>query len=261
MRVLALLMLAGGCGRALAIDPWADHVVSYVAGSGVNPAYTVPERALGEPARFSPDLQFPSIVSPFSPAYQAQHLVSIGAGGSLVVRFDEPVTNDAANPFGIDLLIFGNTGYSDDNGHAGVPFGADGGVVEVSADGINWVLVPGVAADGPFPTLGYSDATDPYQITPGQAPSDFTRPVNPGLNPLGLSFGALVAAYGGSGGGAGIDLGAAGLSAISHVRITAPAGTLDAVDIDGLSDVSPVPAPGGAVMVAIAGLAMRRRSR
>src|SRR5262245_11772375 len=156
-RALVVVVIGGCCGSGLASDPWAEQVVSYVQGAGAPPAYITPERALGEPARFSPDLQFPGIVSPFNPAYQPQHLVSIGAGGSLVLRFDEAVTNDAANPFGIDLLVFGNAGYVDDNGHAGPLFGADGGTIEVSADGNNWFLAPGLA-DGPFPTLGYSDA-------------------------------------------------------------------------------------------------------
>jgi hypothetical protein len=262
MRRLAFLVVLGGCcGSALATDPWADQVISYLAGSGVNPAYTFPDRALGEPTRFSPDLQFPGVVSPFNPAYQSQHLVSIGPGGSLTLRFSEPVTNDPANPFGIDLLVFGNAGYSDNNGIAGPLFGNDGGTVEVSADGTNWFLIPGIAADGPFPTLGYSDLTDPYHPAPGLVLSDFTRPVNPALNPVGLSFAALVAAYNGSGGGAGIDLSAVGLSAISFVRISAPANTLDPVDIDAVSDVSAVPGPGAGLILAFTGAAMRRRRR
>ncbi len=206
---------------------------------------------------------FPGAVTPFNPPFLGSEIVSIGAGGSLTVRFNEPVTHDAANPFGIDLLVFGNAGYADTNfpvGVAGPLFGAGNGTVEVSADGTHWVTAT-AQADSAFPTLGYSDLTDPYSPTAGAVLSDFTRPVNPAFNPAGLSFSQIVAGYAGSGGGTGIDLGTLGLAEISFVRISNPLGASSTVDIDGFSDVAPVPGPGSVVSLAAAGLFVVRRRR
>ena len=248
-------------GSAAAGDPWAALVVSYSPGSGVGPGYDNPSSALGEPTRFTGVGAFPGAVTPFNPAYLGTEIVSIGPGGSLVIGFSQPVTDDPSNPYGIDLLCFGNSGYIDTNfptGTAGGMFGAGGGLVEVSADGSAW-FAANIGADGRFPTLGYADLTDPYALNPGGVPTDFTRPVNPAFNPMGLTFQQIAAAYAGSGGGAGIDLGALGLSAVTYVRISNPSTSGVAVDIDGLSDVSPVPAPGA--MVCLAGLAVLRRRR
>ncbi len=258
--LVSLAALGGFAGGVFASDPWADQVVSYVPGAGIQPGYNLPGSALGEPTRFAGVGVFPGAVTPFNPPYLANEIVSIGQGGHLVLRFDEPVTNDAANPFGIDLIIFGNTGYIDGAYPAGVVagiFGAGGGAVEVSADGFNWFVVPGVA-DGPFPTLGYADLTDPYSPVPGLVNTDFTRPVDPMLAPTGMTFVQLVSAYNGSGGGTGIDIAGTGLGAISYVRITAGAGAT--VEIDAVADVTAIPAPGAAVLLGLL-LTGARRSR
>jgi hypothetical protein len=248
---------------ALAADPWADSVMSYSPGAGVPPGYGAPASALGEPTRFTGVGVFPGAVTPFNPAFLGSEVVGIGAGGHLVVQFDEPVTDDPLNPFGIDLLVFGNSAYEDlnyPNGLAGgLFFGGDGGVIEVSPDGTNWHVVPGVAADGEFPTLGYADLADPYSPTPGSVLTDFTRPVNPALVATGMTFAQIAAAYDGSGGGAGVDIGALGLAAISFVRITPTPGANVLPEIDGFADVTPVPGPAGAVVM-LAFVGRRKRT-
>jgi hypothetical protein len=260
MKVLVFAAaLSGPAGVFAAGDPWAAQVVSYSPGSGVNAGYDNPSSALGEPTRFTGVGVFPGAVTPFNPAYLGTEIVSIGPGGSLVVGFGQPVTDDPANPYGIDLLCFGNAGYIDTNfptGTSGGMFGAGGGLVEVSADGLTWFATT-VAADGRFPTLGYADLTDPYALNPGGVPADFTRPVDPAFDPTGLNFQQISAAYGGSGGGAGIDLATLGLAAVTYVRISNLSTSGTTVDIDGLSDVAPVPAPGA--MLCLAGLAVLRR--
>jgi hypothetical protein len=257
----AVMATAAG---AFASDPWADHVVSYIQGNGVNPGYNLAVSAMGSPTRYTGVGVFPGAVTPFNPAYLGSEIVSIGAGGSLVLSFDEPVANDAANPFGIDLIVFGNAGYIDTNfptGTAGAGmFGVGNGGVEVSADGTNWFSAAPIA-DAAFPTLGYLDLSDPYALNAGAVNSDFTRPVNPLLNVSGLNFAQIVAGYAGSGGGTGIDIGSLGLVAISYVRITNPGSATVTVDIDGVSDVSAVPAPGALSLLALAGLAASPRRR
>jgi hypothetical protein len=255
--VASLVAFSTGASGA---DPWADHVVSFGSGVDSLPGYDQPGTALGSPERFTGEGVHPGAVTPFNPAWGTDEIASVGIGGWLTVRFDEPVRDDALNPFGIDLLVFGNAGVIDTDwprGQAGGLFGA-GGSIEVSADGIEWHLVPGIAPCGMFPTLGYSDLLEPYPTEPGLVNSDFTRPVNPAFDPTGLAYGEIFAAYAGSGGGAGIDLALVGLSEVSFVRITNPDGA-ESIEIDAFSDVRAVPGPGAAGIVALGAMVGRRR--
>ncbi len=228
-------------------DPFADQVISYGQGSNAAPGYTDAATTLGSPERFTGEGVFPGVVSVFNPPFGTDEIVSIGAGGHLEVRFDTPVTDDPANPFGIDLLIFGNAGFIDvayPAGVAGGLFGDDGGTIEVSADGVVWFEIVGAHVDGLYPTVGYLD-TGPYDGAPGAVPSDFTRPVDPALMTAdfsGLDFAAILAVYAGSGGGAGIDLASAGLAEACCVRITNPGvpARTPSLEIDAFADVAPV---------------------
>lgn len=255
-----VLAAASMCAAA---EPWATQVVSYTAGTGIDPAYANPASALGEPTRFTGVGVWPGAVTPFNPAWMGSEIVSIGPGGSLTVSFGRAVQNDPLNPFGIDLLIFGNAGYIDTNYPAGIVggmFGIGNGIIEVSADGSSWFTVPGVTADNAFPTLGYSDLTDPYSTEAGLVLTDFTRPVNPAFEAMGKSFAQIVAAYDGSGGGTGVDIGVVGLPSISFVRISNPATSSVNVDIDAFAIVTPIPAPGALVAIMLgAPLLLRRR--
>lgn len=260
------VVMIGGLSLPVGADarqPWAASIVEYTPGAGVTPGYTNPAAALGEPTRFTGVGVFPGAVTPFNPPFLGSEVVSIGAGGRIVLAFARPIADDPLNPFGVDLIIFGNTGYIDAAFPAGIvggTFGAGGGIVEVSADGVHWYTVPGALADSPFPTLGYLDLADPYATEPGRVPSDFTRPVNPALNTEGLSFAELVAAYAGSGGGTNVDLALAGLAEASYLRISAPAGLTGTIEIDAAAIVAPVPAPAVIALPAIgAPLALRRR--
>lgn len=262
----AALSAAAGLAPSAAAGPFASSVVDYTPGSNPGAGFTDPSTALGEPTRVtSPGSPFGGAVTGFQTPFGADEVVSIGEGGSLTVAFDEPVTDDAANPFGIDLLVFGNAFYFDTdfpNGVAG-GIGSEGGVISVSADGVNFVTVPGVDADGRFPTMGFRDPSAPFTTdtggpATGTIPSDFRKPVDPSFDPIGKTLAEIVAGYNGSGGGAGVDIGALGLSEISFVRIENPAGSGVTPEIDGFADV---PAPGAAGALGLGGLALLRRRR
>lgn len=230
--------------RAGDASPFATSVVSYAPGSGAVAGFTNPSTALGSPERVTGEPFSVECVTPFVPAWRPHEIVSIGTGGHLVVAFDQDVVDDPRNPFGIDLIVFGNAFFTD----AAPPFGvvaglvAEGGTIAVSPDGVRWTPVPGVAADGAFPTLGYLDV-GPYAGAPGSIPSDFLRPIDPALEVndlLGLDHASVVDAYAGSGGGTGIDLAALGLERIRFVRIDGPATQGWSAELDAFADVAPV---------------------
>jgi len=259
----ALALAAFGlAGPAAAADPWADHVVNYVAGSGTG-AYTNSAVTLGEPTRFIIDPPYGGAITPFQAPYQTSDIVTVGNGGSLTVSFDEPVVDDPLNPFGIDLLIFGNAFYVLDfvTDQATGAVDNNGGLIEVSANGVDFFPVNGVAADGPFPTLGYLDVTESFPLNAGAIASDFTRPVNPAFDSTGLTITGIVAGYNGSGGGVGVDLGVTGLAQISYVRISnpnAPGGVTP--EIDAFADVAAVPEPASLLMFFVGALILLGKS-
>jgi hypothetical protein len=261
---MAALALTLPAPAAHAADPWADRVVSFNQGAGGSSGYDLASSVLGSPTRFTGvSFGYPSAVTPFNAPFEPGEIVSLGVGGHITVAFDEPVTNDAANPFGIDLLIFGNSFYYDadwPNGRVG-GFAREGGVIEVSADGQAWHTIPLLAADAGFPTLGYLDLATPYSDTPGSIESDFTRPVDPSFDASGKTYAEIVAAYRGAGGGLGVDLSSVGLDSISFVRVSNPDGLGGTPEIDAFVDVSPIPAPGAIMLVAVGLLAGARATR
>jgi hypothetical protein len=229
---------------ALLTNPFADSVVSYDAGTGVANGYTDPTTAIGEPTRFTGEGIWPSVVSQFNPPFMTDELVSIGIGGELILSFDEPVFDDPANPYGIDLIVFGNTGFIDSAWPSGVVdgmFSNDGGQLEVSANGVTWVLVEGVAADNTWPTCGYIDSGI-YDDHAGTEPTNFVLPIDPRLtveDVEGVGIATLHEYYNTSGGGVPVDLAGTGVPSISFVRITVSVGSKLSPEIDGISDVAP----------------------
>lgn len=277
-RVSWLVVLAMG-GAARATDPWADSVVGYAPGTTAQVGYTTPTVSIGSPERYTGENvfggAFASPVTMFNPAYGDDEIVSIGEGGQLTLRFDEPVTNDPSHLYGVDLIVFSNSGFVDfgfptgQHGSPTVLFGSNFGVasLEVSADGVNFFPVA-VRGDSMFPSEGWLDVALPSlaPTPPGTIPTNFLRPVNPLLTAAdfaGLSYAQSLALYDGSGGGMPVDIASSGLGAISYVRISVAddgnAGTSRHVEIDGLAAV-PEPATIGLVMAAMA-IASRRRDR
>ena len=125
---------------------------------------------------------------------------------------------------------------------------AEGGVIELSADGETWIAVPDLEADGMFPTEGYLDRIDAYDTEPGLVESDFTKPVDPTITLSdfdGLPYEQVLELYRGSGGGVGIDIGPLDISKVVFVRITNPPGSDTTPEIDAVADVRPR-APGDA---------------
>lgn len=261
---LAAGTLSSLSGTAAATSPFATHWLTYDAGSNAALNYTDPASALGRPSRFTGDnaeFNFPGAVTAFNGAYNYDQVLSIGTGGHIVLAFDTPVRDNPNNPFGIDLLIFGNTSFIDADYPNGIVAGlfSEGGLVELSQNGVDWVPATGVVPDGTVPTIGYSDITDPFSLSRGSVPSNFRLPVDPSIDFTGMNYTHVLDAYNGSGGGTGVDIGAHGLSSVSFVRISNPDGA-SAIEIDALSRVAALPAPGSlALLGLLLGLSRRRQ--
>src|ERR1051325_9597626 len=105
---LLVLVAASVVLRSQAASCYADQVISYNPGVGSVPQFSRAEAVLGEPARVNP---FGEVSDPFDPPYGTNQIVSIGAGGWIVVRFHTPVLNHPNNLYGLDFTIFGNTGF------------------------------------------------------------------------------------------------------------------------------------------------------
>lgn len=258
-------LLLAGVGVVRAQDPWADEVISYDPGVGAEEGYTNSQAALGEPERYTGEGSWPGAVTPFNPAWLPEEVVSIGGGGHLTVRFDEPIRDDPAHRYGVDFILFGNGSFGD----ADWPNGQVSGLweegpfsVSVSADGVNFVALPGEHHDAMFPAVGYLDLLDPYAVDPGIVPSNFTKPVDPALaydDFHGADLSEILAIYDGSGGGLPLDIGVTGLSEVCYVRVDVSAGATSP-EFDAFVAV-PEPASGLLLGVCLCAGTLRLRRR
>lgn len=230
------VVVTGFVSALLAPSPakaqYAAAIVSYDAGTtaarefGTNLPYDIQSSALGEPSRITPDASFPGIVSPFSPPYKREQFLSVGEGGHVTLRLSHYAIPQLA---GTEIGVFTNAGITYDfiNGHAESPagtFGEDDALVEVSADGIQWVSLNKVTFE--LPTNGYTDLTDPFSATAGSALADFQTPLTASVS----DFGGLPYAdaggpdvlelLAGSGGGTWLDISGTGLAQVGFIRFS-----------------------------------------
>ena len=197
--------------RHVRATQFAAEVVSYKPGTGfatdlsTGVGFTNKEAIIGAPARETPG-EWGGPITPFSPPYLREQILSIGQGGEVTLEFARPIRDEALNPFGLDFIVFGGAGFTITNGDFsgggltdGTLFGqADGETrVSVSADGDAWfVLNPEQAP-----------AFDAYHPTDGGG--DFGLPVNLVLGKgdfAGGGLAKLAELYAGSGGGTGYDI-------------------------------------------------------
>ena len=246
---LLVLAAASVVLNSNAASLYAGKIISYDLGAGYSVNFTHPETALGEPARVNP---FGEDTDPFNPPYGTNQIVSIGAGGSLVVQFKKPILNHPRNIDRRDFTIFGNSGFIITNefdlstfNWLGVPatdgslFGESTGETRVS-----------VSFDGRhFFTLNSALAPVVDGFPPTDGAGDFGIPVDPKLsaeNFAGATINDIRSLYDGSGGGASYDISWAQdakgsrvwLPIIRFVRIDVISGK---AEVDGFAAVERVP--------------------
>lgn len=271
----AFISLLNTATWIVAQSPYATELIAQNGAYGGASLYNDPHAVLGEPTRIAVNNDplagngsfHTSLIQAALNRDPAGNNVittlsrkSDGAGGfiygSITVKFDHPVLDDPANPYGIDLNVFGNSFYAGGGtvsdttdmrsyNLAGTIF-AEPVVISVSPDNINWYTYSnGPFGDTAFPTQGYAWSAAQQDATGNgwtNNATDFTKPVNPALNTF-LATSSLAAAdamgtYVGSGGGTGIDLAPSGFASIQYVRVESTAQFRDG-EIDAFADVRP----------------------
>jgi hypothetical protein len=228
---LYLALFVWSCAIFVATQAMAQYaaaVVSYNAGATATNGFTLPAAAIGSPERLTGEGSFPGVVSPFNPPYLSSEIVSVGEGGHITLRLSHYAVPLATGP---EIGVFSNVGLIDvafPNGQAGTPaatFGPpESALVDVSADGTNWVSLGNITFDAP--ANGYTDLTDPFSAVAGNTPSDFQLPFTGNLN----SFSSLpyfdangpdmLELFAGSGGGKWLDISATGLEQVGFIRFS-----------------------------------------
>lgn len=277
MRFISVMIILTAAASAVA-SPYAIEVVDYAPGAVpagdfdwiTGDLFTNAATALGRPAVDTTDddgLDAWTVV-PVRGAWRAHEVVTVGAGGSLTLRFDRQVEDDTNNLYGIDLIVFGNTfqqlggGRYWTNGNPtaetvqSTSVNAEEGTVSVSQDGTNWYAFAPETADAFAPTLGRVFDTNNPAAALGPSnrwwgePADPTRPLDPSLGPAdfqGWTVAELARRYRGSAGGAGFDLADLPLPATStngakwirYIRIANPTNSPTAPEIDAVADAAP----------------------
>jgi hypothetical protein len=225
---------------------YAVEVMDYVEGTGVGldavsgDPFNDPDSALGRPTIDTtgdgvalPETN-PVPTVPVGPAFRWFELVSIGNGGRLVLRFDHPVLDDPANPYGMDFIVYGNAffnlagGGTWENGNpsnaaASALLESEPALVSVSQDGTNFLsMVSGPFADDFAPTLGRRYDPAHAVSIPGMTnlwwagETDPTLPLDPAIGPADLAghpLAEIAGFYGRAAGGTAYDISALSLAA------------------------------------------------
>lgn len=278
MRPSQTLILALGLVGALqaAASPYATEIVRAVGAFGPAP-YHDPNSVLGAPATSFRDFfgatarvklaEAAYFLAPTNSGLLTTNLLlTVGAGDEVIVRFDQPIQDDPAHPYGGDLLVFGNSFFTPNQfvndttdmnscalsgtifseplrvsvspGFTGLP-----GELPNNPDTWPWYRYDtGPFADSAFPTHAYqwNRATTNWS----NELMDFTKPVNPAMQSV-FSAGSLTAAdgidlYDGSGGGTGFDLRESGFAAIQYVKVEGIDPDFSDGEVDAFAAVRPM---------------------
>ena len=226
---LVLAVFLAICSNVSA-SPYASEAVVFSQGPGADAGYDNPDVVLGAPPT-ADSYGWP--VSVASGPWESSDVVSLGNGGSLVIKFDHKILNNPADvEYGIDLLVFGNSFFGTDWAGDGSINGTffEPAMIEVSQDGVNFYEIPGVFAD------------ELYPYTAGAG--NFVHATPSGISYMGRQPGDVEADFLGGCGGAQVDISTAigtdgVLGWVQYVRVTDIAGDPYIADIVGFSDVGP----------------------
>lgn len=236
-------------GLLCAADPYADQIISYTPGTGINTSYEITGSALGAPLASATIL---------APPFSTSDIVGVGNGGQLTLAFDTPILNSpTGHAGGMDFTIFGNEFFTISGTAISGVFNHTGLTVWVSQDNITYYqLVAPYGADDYYPTQGNGDPSLP--VNPAFTLSTF----------VGQTSSQALSLYNGSAGGASYSISWAedaggqpvNLSSISYIQIQ---GTSGFGYVDAVSRVQDIPEPfsGGLLLTGLGLVLSRRRHR
>jgi len=249
LRALTLGAFLCPAGLLDAADPYADQVIGYTPGTGINTAFENSNSALGAPL---------SSATITAPPFSSSDLVGVGNGGQLTLEFNTPILNNpAGHAGGLDFTIFGNEFFTLSSSGINGVFSHPGLTVWVSQDNVTYYqLGAPYGADDYYPTQGNGDPSLP--INSALSLSSFT----------GQTTGQALSLYNGSAGGASYSISWAedtgghsvNLPSISYVQIQ---GTSGFGYVDAVSRVQDIPEPvsGGLLFAGLGVGLLRRRHR
>jgi hypothetical protein len=278
--LILALGLAGGALSAAA-SPFATEIVRVTGPFGPTP-YNDPNSILGAPATWfydplgafsggSTNRRVKLVEAAYNIAptnnglIRPKLLLSLGAGSEVIARFGQPIHDDPAHPYGVDLLVFGNSFYtpnqfvndSTDLNNCLLTGGIFGEPLKVSVSP-GFTAQPGEDANNPATWPWYRYDSGPYADTafPTHAykwnrattnwsdeAMDFTKPVNPAMRTLigaGVSAADAVDLYDSSGGGTGFDLRESGFAWIQYVKVEGIDPDFSDGEVDAFAAVRPM---------------------
>ena len=182
-------------------------------------------------------------------------ITEINPGGQITVNMGRKIYDDPNNPYGIDLIICGNSFYSasgysgsevDDStdlGVAKITSGSGSGifghttVVSVSQDGVNWYSYPQVSVLYPDDAYRWDDTNHCWT----DEQMNQTKPLNPTMSfPANSTVANALDQFIGACGGTGYDLKQSGFPWIQYVRVQAVTNAGAYTVIDSIAAVDPV---------------------
>jgi hypothetical protein len=253
---------------------YAAQIVFSQGPFGASP-YDDPNCVLGAPStRFYESVSKPAtrvkLIEPafnYAPDKTNKLIVTLNTGSAIIAKFDHPVFDNPANPYGLDFEVFGNAfyqgnGFISDTNNMNTYLLTGGGVYEPTKVSVSpgYTGQPGEVENDPstWPWYRYDDGpyadtdcpTEAYRWNRAAATwtdelMDFTKPVNPALKPKLNAGGSILSAadaidlYDGSGGGTGFDLKESGFASIQYVKVEGLAG-FSGGEVDALSVVRPM---------------------
>lgn len=268
--ILIGILAYTGITRGASAD-WAAEVIEYVRNNG-HPLYTNAAAALGPAARVTPDSlggtgDVPVRVN--EGVWSPEQIVSIGNGGHLILKMAQVITNDTDpwHPYGIDLIVYGNSFFSTLlSNEFTLPWAiayTEHAQIWVSNDTTVWYRAEGAFGDGLMPT---------QSIDVNGYPADYLLPVHPSLLTNDWfdgtwSYTNTVQAYEGAAGGAPVDLSnlvtadgtPTNIPSATYVKLVDISGVGGSAEIDAVARVRTVPEPGSGVFLLL--LAAWKRSR
>ncbi len=242
-----------------------DFAVLVVSTNDIDPnsPYNDPTAVLSRPTLnfVDPYDFFPDVVTdrvsiiddPYNVAPNGSNVITeISSGGQITVKLGRKVYHDPNNPYGTDLIVYGNSFFTGVSGAGGLvsddtdlssvgltssSFYGHATAVSVSQDGTNWYTCGNIVTNFPDQAYRWDDTNSSWT----DEETNPNKPINPYLytnNFSGDTVAGAVNQFVGAAGGTSYNLATTGLPWIQYVRIMPGSGTYTV--IDAIAAVNPV---------------------